>query len=241
MQVSYEVLGDGIEVAVSQNHRFGTDAFLLADFAAPRRKDKMLDLGCGCGIIPLLSRYRFGAKEIHGMDIQQEAIDLFNLGLEKSNQQNMFAHCLDLKAIRSLLPDQDFDLVTCNPPYKKVGAGILSDNSPEAIARHEIHCTLQDVCNAAAAVLKFGGRLCICQRPERLMDALFAMRAAKIEPRRLRFISRRPDTAPWLFLLEGKKGGKEFLQIEPQFYVQDEKGDFSSDLMKVYQKEQNNG
>ena len=62
MQVSYEVLGDGIEVAVSQNHRVGTDALLLADFAAPRRKDKMLDLGCGCGIIPLLSRYRFGAK-----------------------------------------------------------------------------------------------------------------------------------------------------------------------------------
>jgi len=236
MQVSFEVLGDGIQIAVSQNHRFGTDAFLLANFAAPRKKDKMLDLGCGCGVIPLVARYQFETREIHGMDIQAEAIDLFKLGIETSKQENMHPHLLDLKQIRTVLPDQDFDLVTCNPPYKKVGAGILSDNSPEAIARHEIHCTLQDVCDAAASVLKFGGRLCICQRPERLMDELIAMGNAKIEPKRLRFVSRRPETAPWLFLLEGKKGGKEFLQIEPQFYVQDESGDFSQELMKVYQK-----
>ena len=239
MEYSFETLGDGICVAVSQNHRFGTDAFLLCNFAAPRHRDIMVDLGCGCGIIPLLARYQFAPKQVHGIDIQQEAVELFGRGIDQSGVDNVFAHLGDLKQAHTILQKASFDLVTCNPPYKKAGAGILSAQSPEAIARHEIHCNLQDVCNAAADLLKFGGRFCLCQRPERLMDALFAMRSAGLEPKRLRFVSRRPESAPWLFLLEGRKGGKEFLEILPQFYVQDESGQFSKELLQVYQKKEN--
>ena len=236
MEYHFETLGDGIEVAVSESHRFGTDAFLLADFARPGKRDRMVDFGTGCGIIPLLCRYRFGTGEIHGIEIQKEGADLFAAGIEKSGAEGIYAHHADLKNVRELFSNPAFDVVTCNPPYKKAGAGILSENTPEAIARHELSCTLDDVCQAAAWLLKFGGRLCICQRPERLADAMESMRRAGIEPKRLRLVSRRPETAPWLFLLEGRKGGGRFLTVEPQFYVQNEAGEFSDGLLEIYQK-----
>lgn len=128
--------------------------------------------------------------------------------------------------------------MTCNPPYKIAGAGILSENIPSQIARHETTCTIEDVCAAAAWLLKYQGRLCICQRPERLADVFCAMRAYQIEPKRLRLIHQTPDKPPWLFLLEGRRAGKPFMQIEPPLIVEGEKG-FSSEVLRIYQKEQN--
>ena len=92
---------------------------------------------------------------------------------------------------------------------------------------------MEDVCNAAARLLKYGGRLCLCQRPERLADVISAMRAADIEPKRLRFVAKTPSSAPWLFLLEGKKGSKPFMQVEPVLSVYD--GDeFSAEMSRIY-------
>ena len=95
-------------------------------------------------------------------------------------------------------------------------------------------CSIEDVCKAAAKLLQFGGRLCVCQRPERLLDVLEAMRQEKIEPKRVRFVQKRGDTAPWLFLAEGRKGAKRFLKVEPPLLIQDENGEFSPELKKIY-------
>lgn len=109
------------------------------------------------------------------------------------------------------------DVVTCNPPYKSGGRGILSETASDPqIARHETLCTIGDICTAAARLLKYGGRLCICQRPERLPDVMEAMRQNDIEPKRLRFVQQREHTAPWLFLLEGRRGGKPFYRWRPR-------------------------
>lgn len=94
-------------------------------------------------------------------------------------------------------------------------------------------CNIDDVCRAAERLLKFGGRLCVCNRPERLSDVLFAMKSNNIEPKRLRFVSKTASDAPWLFLVEGKKGSKPFMQIEPQLYIRSESG-FSEELQKIY-------
>ena len=96
-----------------------------------------------------------------------------------------------------------------------------SQLTAQKIARHEILCNIADVCQAASRLLKFGGRLCICNRSERLVDCIAAMQQFHIEPKRLQFVSKNPDTAPWLFLLEGRKGGKPFLNVLPQFYIRD--------------------
>ena len=230
---SYEKLSEYISVCITPEHRFGTDAFLLASFASPRKKDTVCDLGTGCGIIPLLMLRDCSPRLTYAVDIQQQAIEQLKESLRVSGLEGKIIPLLaDLKELDSL-PAGAFDVVTCNPPYKAGGAGILSELAAEQIARHEVLCTMEDVCNAAARLLKYGGRLCLCQRPERLADVISAMRAADIEPKRLRFVAKTPSSAPWLFLLEGKKGSKPFMQVEPVLSVYD--GDeFSAEMSRIY-------
>ena len=239
-----EQLAPDLSVCITRDHRFGTDAFLLSDFAAVRRKDLACDLGTGCGIIPLLwfRDRQQGPKMAYGVDIQPLAVEQLRFTIEQSDlgqrMQAVQADLSDLAALKEKLPFGSFDLVTCNPPYKKAEHGILSSSDSDIIARHETMCSIDDVCAAAAKLLQVGGRLCICQRPERRLDVLEAMRRHKIEPKRVRFVQKRGDTAPWLFLVEGRKGGNRFLKVEAPLLIQDEQGDFSPELRRIYRQPQ---
>ncbi len=218
-QFSYEKLSDSIFVCVSKEHRFGTDAFLLADFAHPRHKDLVCDLGTGCGIIPMAIERDFSPKQIFGVDIQPLAIEQFEMSVEKSGKADKIVPiCADLKQLHDIGFGQ-FDVVTCNPPYFTNGAGILSDTDSDKIARHETMCSMQDVCDCASKLLKFGGKLCVCQRPERIMDVLFAMRQSGIEPKYIQFVAKNEKTQPWLVLVEGKKGSKPYLTVKESRFV----------------------
>lgn len=244
---SVETLGNGVKVIISPSHGFGTDALLLADFAAPRKKDLCLDLGTGCGIIPLLW-YRNGVqKDIYGVDIQEKAVDQFQRSLsltkEKHTDTNRLHPVLaDLKALPKEIPLGTFNVVTMNPPYKPQGTGILSETGADQIARHETECILTDICETASRLLNFGGKFSICLRPERLADTMEAFRKAGLEPKKLRFVQKRPETKPWLFLLEGRKGGKPFLEVQPPLYIQGPTGENSEELTKIigpYANEEN--
>lgn len=234
----FERLSKSIEIYVSNEHKFGTDAFLLSDFAAHRRRDRVCDLGTGCGIIPLLMfRYPENTpKEAWGVDIQPKAIEQLKITVETNNiGDKFFPVCADLKDLSGKVPFDCFDVVTCNPPYKAAGQGILNEADAHTIARHEVMCNIDDVCKAASKLLKFGGRLCICQRPERLLDVMQAMRDNKIEPKRIRMVHQRPDEAPWLVLIEGKKGSKPFLKVEKPFLIERiENREFSDELLNIY-------
>ncbi len=233
MEYKYEKLTDKIYVCASSDHRFGTDAFLLADFSQYRQKDKACDLGTGCGIIPLIMQKYRPPQVTYAVDIQEGAIEQLRLGLEKSEISGIVPICADLKELWEDAPLGQLDLVTCNPPYKVNNAGFQSIITAQKIARHEILCTIDDVCAAAKKLLKYGGRLCVCNRPERLSDVIFAMKNNDIEPKRLRFVSKNPDEAPWLFLIEGKKGSKPFMKVEPQLYIRSENG-FTEELQRIY-------
>ena len=235
---SYELINGKLKICTSNEHKFGTDAFLLSDFAQVKRKDRCVDLGTGCGIIPLLwFREMEDAPQVaYGVDIQPQAIQQMKLTVEACElQERLIPVEGDLKDLSPQLPADSFTLVTCNPPYKATNTGILNEADAHTIARHEILCNINDVCRAAARLLKFGGRLCICQRPERLLDTLEAMRNNKIEPKRLRFVQKKGDTAPWLFLVEGKKGSAPYLKVEAPFLIQAKDSDENSDeLRRVY-------
>lgn len=235
---SYELINGKLKICTSNEHKFGTDAFLLSDFAQVKRKDRCVDLGTGCGIIPLLwFREMEDAPQVaYGVDIQPQAIQQMKLTVEACNlQERLIPVEGDLKDLSPQLPADSFTLVTCNPPYKATNTGILNEADAHTIARHEILCNINDVCRAAARLLKFGGRLCICQRPERLLDTLEAMRNNKIEPKRLRFVQKKGDTAPWLFLVEGKKGSAPYMKVEAPFLIQAKDSDENSDeLRRVY-------
>lgn len=222
MKQEFETLCEGVVVCRSEIHTFGTDAFLLTGFSNYREKDRVCDLGTGCGIIPLLMQRGRPPKEIFAVDIQSEAIAQLKLGIEKSTKQLAITPiCADLRELWEGAPIGMLDLVTCNPPYKANGAGILSEASAAQIARHEVACDIIDVCKAAARLLRYHGRFCLCCRPERLADVMCAMRSSQIEPKRLRLVSKTPLTQPWLFLLEGIKQAKPFLKIEPTLFVRD--------------------
>lgn len=236
MELHCEPLTGGIYVYSSEEHRFGTDAFLLASFSGWRRKDTAADLGTGCGIIPMIMQRDNPPAKVYGVEIQEQGIKQFKMGIEKSglSEENVVPVLADLKTLWKDAPLGQCDLVTCNPPYKAYRAGIESSLTAQKIARHEILCTIYDVCEAAKKLLKFGGRLCICNRPERLADCMDAMRKNGIEPKRLRFVAKNPESAPWLFLLEGKKGSKPFMQIEPQLHIRTESGD-CEEIRRLYE------
>ena len=233
MDYSFEKLTDKIFVCASKNHRFGTDAFLLADFSAYRKKDKVCDLGTGCGIIPLIMQKKMPPEIIYAVDIQEDAVEQLKMGMDKSEIRNIIPVHADLKELWKNAPVGQLDLVTCNPPYKAANAGIESSLTAQKIARHEVLCNINDVCHAGERLLKFGGRLCICNRPERLSDVIYAMKKNNIEPKRLRFVSKNADEAQWLFLIEGKKGSKPFMKVEPQMYIRTDTG-FTDELNEIY-------
>ncbi len=234
-EYKYEYLGSGIRVAVSKEHSFGTDAVLLADFASPKRNEKACDLGTGCGIIPMIWCRNGQAKEITAVELQEKGFLQTCESIRISSvEDKVRAVNHDLKDIKSVLGHASMDIVTMNPPYKAADAGIKSVAKAELIARHEVECNLDDICSTAAYLLNFGGRLCMCNRPERLSDMIVAMKNNGIEPKRLRLVSKTPYTRPWLFLIEGRKGGKPFMNIDPLLIMYGEDGELSKEVTDIY-------
>ena len=234
-EYKYEYLGSGIRVAVSKEHSFGTDAVLLADFASPKRNEKACDLGTGCGIIPMIWCRNGQAKEITAVEMQEKGFLQTCESIRISSvEDKVRAVNHDLKDIKSVLGHASMDIVTMNPPYKAADAGIKSVAKAELIARHEVECNLDDICSTAAYLLNFGGRLCMCNRPERLSDTIVAMKNNGIEPKRLRLVAKTPYTRPWLFLIEGRKGGKPFMNIDPLLIMYGEDGELSKEVTDIY-------
>lgn len=233
MNFKTEPIGENLFVCTSQEHRFGTDAFLLTNFSRYKQKDTVCEFGTGCGIIPLLMQKSRPPKMIYAIDIQEQAIEQLKSGIALSHAENILPVCCDLKAFE---PDRkEFDLVICNPPYQPCGTGIETELEAQRIARHGVYCTPEDVCQKAYALLKSGGRLCVCGRPERLPDYICAMREAGTEPKRLQFVSKTAYDMPWLFLLEGRKDGKRFLQMEKPFIMY-ENHQLTEQAEALYQK-----
>lgn len=235
MEYKYERLSDDIKIAVSPDHTFGTDAVLLSYFAKPKYKDKCLDMGTGCGIIPLLWLRDKKISGVHCLDIQQNAVDQVRASIEANDLgDRLTAHLCDLRNPKGEFSAESFTLVTMNPPYKPVNTGIESMGESARIARHEVCCNIEDAVKAAAYLTTYAGRFCMCHRPERLVDALTIMRQYNIEPKRLRFVFDKEGEEPFLFLVEGKKGAKSFLRVEPPLIIKGNDGRFTPEMLKVY-------
>lgn len=229
-----EPLGDNMKIVVSQSHTFGTDAILLANFASVKRKDVACDMGTGCGIIPLIW-CKGETKSVTAIDIQQKAISQLQKSIELNNLQGRITplNC-DLRELKGKLDFGTFDLVTMNPPYKPIGTGIESISEAERIARHEVMCTVDDAVTAASKLLKFGGRFCMCHRPERLCDIIVAMRQGGVEVKRIRFVCEKEGKAPWLVLVEGKRGSKSSVTVEKNLIMKDENGTPTAEFRSMF-------
>ena len=235
MEYNYERLSDDISIAVSNEHTFGTDAVLLSYFAKPKYKDRALDMGTGCGIIPLLWLRDKKQSGIHCLDIQENAFEQVKNSIEHNSLgERLTPHLCDLRNIQQEFSAECFTLVTMNPPYKPINTGIESLDESARIARHEVCCNIEDAVKAAAYLLTYSGRFCMCHRPERLVDALDMMRKYKLEPKRLRFVVDKTGEEPFLFLVEGKKGAKPFLRVEPTLVIKNSESKFTDEMLEIY-------
>lgn len=231
-----EPLGGGVEVITSKEHQFGTDTILLANFAGVRSHEKCGDLGTGCAAIPLWWCRHGVPKSITGVELQVDACDMARRAVKRLGlEEKIEIITADMKeALPATIAKGTYDVVTCNPPYKAKGAGVVSSTGARAIARHESECTITDVIKTAKSMLRVGGRLCMSQRTERLCDTLEAMRIEGIEPKKLRFVQQRGTSAPKLFLLEGKRGARANITVMPVLFIEGEIMGYSGEMAEIY-------
>ena len=215
--------------------RFGTDAVLLADFAAPRRHDRVCDLGTGTGIIPLLLYARENTISADAVEIQPDMADMAarSMALNGLNEKIRVLPG-DLRSIRTLLPHARYDLVTCNPPYGKAGGTLLNPDASKRLARHEESCASEDVACAAAWLLQNGGRLCCVFPAARMIELSDAMRKYRMAPKRIRMVHSRVEKAAHLCLMEGMLDARPGLIIEPPLVIYDENNAYTPELRRIY-------
>lgn len=228
-----EWIGNDLQLIVSKAHTFGTDALLLASFASPSKNALACDLGTGCGIIPFYLLREKRCRQIYSLEIQEKAYRQLVRSVALNTISGLTPLCGDLRELPTELPRGQFDLVTMNPPYTRAQGGIESETESDRIARHGILCSFDDICAAASVLLKFGGRLCLCIRPERLFELTKAMQQAGIEPKRMRFVSQRDGLAPWLVLVEGKRGRKPGLVAQAELHIENPDGEPSAEMLRI--------
>jgi len=223
MTLRKDRLGNGHHMYVTESYTYGTDAILLAEFARhelPRAKC-VADFGAGSGIIPLYwCAEAVDYAHIDAVEIQAEGCELFRRSVSENGwTEKISVHHRDLREAKDFLVSGSYDLITCNPPYGRVGGTLLNPSEARATARHECCGTFEEIALSAARLLKYNGRFCVCQRPERLATVMFAMRDAGIEPKVLQTVQFSAEREPKLFLLCGRKGGKDGMRILPTLFL----------------------
>ena len=219
--------------------RPSTDTFLLSSLPRLKPGLRVCDLGCGTGLLGLLLLQRQPGLTVTGIDIQPAAIRL----AEKAAAENGLTDCLsfqaaDLRNAKVLFPTGSFDLAVCNPPYYPCTNGALSGVDARRTARAEAECTLEDICRAAACLLRWGGGFCLVHKPERLTDLLCALRGNGLEPKRLRFVCKTAGSAPSLVLAEARRGGRPGLAIEEPLILQAPDGAPTPEVDVIYFRQQ---
>ena len=197
-----------------------TDALALADFAGAARALRAADLGCGCGILLLLLAERYPAAQLDGVEIRPAAAAQAEENL-RINGLGVRCRVFTADFRDGPLPKNSYDLLVSNPPYFAPGRGLCSPDADKALMRQE-SATVEELCAAAAPLLRHLGRFCVVYRPERLYELMAAMDRAGLAPKRLRLVQGRAASAPCLVLLEGRKGGKAGLKIEPPLILNDD-------------------
>ena len=214
---------------------FGMDAVLLSGFARAKEGDRVIDLGTGTGIIPILMEAKTKASDLIGLEIQPESADMAQRSVELNHLESKIRIVTgDIKEASSLFGAATFDVVTSNPPYMTEHHGITNEKSPKAIARHELLCTLEDVISQAAKLLRPGGSFYMVHRPFRLVDIMVLMRKYHLEPKRMKLVYPYIDKDPNMVLIEGLRGGRPRMTVEKPLVVYKEPGVYTDEIYEIY-------
>lgn len=222
---------------------FGVDAVLLAHYPKLKNHDRILDLCTGFAPVPLILRAEADKRklevEISGLEIQPYVAETARLSV-KENQLEEKVHIVtgDVKEAASLFGAASFSLVTCNPPYMAAKDGLIGTSRAKAVARTEILCTLEDVISSASKCLRPQGRLALIHKPFRLPEIFELMRKYHVEPKRMRLICPYPDAEPTMVLVEGLRGGRPYLKVDPPLFIYNKDRTYTKELLNIYGREE---
>ena len=214
---------------------FGIDAVLLAWFAKAKPGERVLDMGTGTGIVPILMKARYPKGYFTGLEIQEESAELARRSVAYNKlEQDIDIVTGDIKEAAEIFGAASFDVVTTNPPYMSESHGLTNPTGHKAIARHELKCTLEDVLKASAKLLKPGGHFFMVHRPSRLGEIMSKMTACRIEPKRMQLVYPYVDKEPNMVLIEGTRGGNPGMKIEKPLIVYEEVNVYTEQLLENY-------
>jgi tRNA1(Val) A37 N6-methylase TrmN6 len=215
---------------------FGMDAVLLCAFTKVDKGERVLDLGTGNGVIPILLKGRTEGKHFTGLEIQDVNVDLARRSVQYNRiEDDVLIVQGDIKEASKIFGGASFDVVTTNPPYMNENHGLKNPESHKAIARHEILCTLEDVIREGTKVLKPGGRFNMIHRPHRLVEIIELMKKYRVEPKRIRFVHPFADKEANMVLIEGIRGAKPMVKIEPPLVIYEATGVYTEEVKNLYQ------
>jgi tRNA1(Val) A37 N6-methylase TrmN6 len=214
---------------------FGIDAVVLSFFAKVKENEIVLDMGTGTGIIPILLEAKTKGRHFKALEIQPESVDMATRSVKLNDLQNKIDIIEgDIKEADKLFPLSSFDVITCNPPYMNNGKGLINEYSKKAIARHEIHCTLDDVIISASKLVKVGGRFYMVHRPNRLAEIISKLKKNKLEPKRIRFVHPYVNKESNMVLIESVRHGKPMMKVEPPLIVYNSKNAYTDEIYEIY-------
>ncbi|MBP7058967.1 MAG: tRNA1(Val) (adenine(37)-N6)-methyltransferase [Lachnospiraceae bacterium] len=214
---------------------FGMDAVLLSGFACIKPEEKVLDMGTGNGIIPILLSAKTKAKEIYGLEIQEEVRDMADRSVRINSLEDR-VHIIsgDIRDASKRFGASSFDVITSNPPYMIDQHGIRNKEDAKYIARHEALCTLKDIMGEAAKILKPKGRCYLVYRPFRLAELFMEMKSVGIEPKKMRLVHPFMDKEPNMVLVEGIRGANPRLTVEKPLIVYESEGKYTKEILDIY-------
>lgn len=234
------ILGGLQVIQPRQGYRFSLDAVLLAHFPELGGIESSVDLGSGSGVIPLILSFRSPSITVTGIELQTDMVERSQRSLQLNDLEKRIQIIMaDLREIKAVLPAASVQLVVCNPPFWKKGEGHISSRPGEAVARHELQAELDDICMAAAWLLKDGGRFCVIHRAERLYEVMAAMTDHRLAVSRIRAVqSFSPDNAA-LVLVEGRKNSRGGVKILPPLVIYQAPGVYSQEVNQWYGRGKN--
>jgi tRNA1Val (adenine37-N6)-methyltransferase len=210
-------------------YRFSVEAILLGRFVRASTRERVLELGAGCGVISIMLASIYRPREVVAIEIQPDLAEMIARNAAINDLKSVRAICADLRQKIARVEPASFDLVVANPPYRATSTGRENPDRGRRLARGESSATLADFVRAARRYARHGARVAFVFTARRSAELISTMRAEKLEPKRIRFVHPRIDMPASVVMVEARAGGRIEAAIEPPLILYDRPGIYTSE------------